>query len=203
MWVRRYVHFHGRRHPRAMGAAEVAEFLDHLADERRVAPSTHNQARSALRFLYRELLGERAAWVDDIPRVRQQAVLPTVLSVDGVRAVLAEMCDVPRLIALLMYGSGLRLTEACALRVQDVDLARRQIFVRDERCQRHRLTRLSDSCATALAPHIEAVVQSSLTRATASATASVATPSGTRSRCTSSRWVTTSGSCRSCSGIET
>ena len=157
MWVRRYVRFHGRRHPRAMGAAEVAEFLDHLAGERGVAASTYNQARCALRFLYCELLEGGASWVDEIPRARQRPGLPAVLSGDGVRAVLAELSGAPRLIALLMYGSGLRLTESCALRVQDVDLARREVFVRDERGQRHRLTRLSDSCAEALAPHIEAV----------------------------------------------
>ena len=157
MWVRRYVRFHGRRHPRAMGAAEVAEFLDHLAGERGVAASTYNQARCALRFLYCELLEGGASWVDEIPRARQRRGLPTVLSGDGVRAVLSELSGAPRLIALLMYGSGLRLTESCALRVQDVDLARRAIFVRDERVQHHRLTRLSDSCAEALAAHIEAV----------------------------------------------
>jgi integron integrase len=157
MWVRRYVRFHGRRHPRAMGAVEVAAFLEHLAGERGVAASTYNQARCALRFLYCELLEDGASWMDEIPRANQRRRPPTVLSRDSVDRVVAQLRGMPRLIALLMYGSGLRLTEACALRVQDVDLARREIFVRDERDQRHRLTRLSDSCAEALAPHIEAV----------------------------------------------
>jgi integron integrase len=142
-----------------MGADEVASFLDHLADERRVAASTYNQARAALRFLYREVLSQDAAWLNEIPRARQSHPLPTVLTRGSVERVLAQMRGMPRLIALLMYGSGLRLLEACALRVQDVDLVRREIFVRDEHGQRHRITRLSDGCAVALGPHIEALFQ--------------------------------------------
>ena len=159
MWARRYVRFHGRRHPREMGHAEVAAFLEHLAAERQVAASTYNQARSALRFLYRELLKEDAPWLDDIPRAGQRHRLPTVLARDSVDRVVAQLGGMSRLIVLLMYGSGLRLLEACALRVQDVDLVRREIFVRDEHGQRHRITRLSDGCAETLAPHIEAVYE--------------------------------------------
>jgi integron integrase len=159
MWVRRYVRFHGRRHPRVMGGAEVVAFLEYLAGERGVAASTYNQARSALRFLYRELLESGVPWVDEIPRANQRRRPPIVLARESVDRVVAQLRGMPRLIVLLMYGSGLRLTEACALRVQDVDLARREIFVRDERGQHHRLTRLSDGCAEALAPHIEAVFQ--------------------------------------------
>lgn len=159
MWTRRYVRYFGRRHPRAMGKAEVAAFLEHLADERRVAASTYNQARAALRFLYREVLSQNAAWLDEIPRARQPHVLPIVLARDSVDRVVAQMHGMSRLIVLLMYGSGLRLLEACALRVQDVDLVRREIFVRDEHGQRHRITRLSDACADALAPHVESVFE--------------------------------------------
>jgi len=159
MWARRYVRFHGRRHPRTMGADEVASFLEHLADERRVAASTYNQARAALRFLYREVLSQDAAWLDEIPRARQSHPLPTVLTRGSVDRVLAQMRGMPRLIALLMYGSGLRLLEACALRVQDVDLVRREIFVRREHSQSHRITRLSDAAAEALAPHVEALFE--------------------------------------------
>lgn len=157
MWARHYIRHFGRRHPREMGKAEVASFLEHLASERRVAASTHNQARAALRFLYREVLNQDAPWLDDIPRARQPHGLPVILSRESVDRVVAQMHGMPRLIALLMYGSGLRLLEACALRVQDVDLARRELFVRREHSQRHRITRLSDVCAEALAPHLEAV----------------------------------------------
>lgn len=159
MWTRRYLEYFGRRRPRTMGRDHVVAFLEHLADERRVAPSTYNQARAALRFLHREALGQDAAWFDDIPRVRQPHDLPTVIARDSVERVLARLHGMPRLITLLMYGSGLRLLEACALRVQDVDLARREIFVRQEHSQRHRITRLSDACADELAPHIEWVFE--------------------------------------------
>jgi integron integrase len=142
-----------------MGHAEVAAFLEHLASERQVAAATYNQARSALRFLYRELLKEDAPWLDDIPRAGQRQRLPIVLTRDSVDRVVAQLGGMARLIVLLMYGSGLRLLEACALRVQDVDLVRREVFVRDEHGQRHRITRLSDGCAAALAPHIEAVYE--------------------------------------------
>jgi integron integrase len=159
MWTRRYIRYFGRRHPRTMGRAEVAAFLEHLANERRVAASTYNQARAALRFLYRAVLNQDALWLDGIPRARQPHGLPTVLARESVDRVLAQMHGMSRLIALLMYGSGLRLLEACALRVQDVDLARREIFVRREHSQRHRITRMSDVCAEVLAPHIEAVFE--------------------------------------------
>jgi integron integrase len=142
-----------------MGKAEMAAFLEHLADERRVSASTYNQARSALRFLYREVLSQEAAWLDGIPRARQPRGVPTILTRESVDRVLAQMRGMSRLIALLMYGSGLRLLEACALRVQDVDLVRREIFVRREHSQRHRIMRLSETCADALAPHIGSVFE--------------------------------------------
>ncbi len=159
MWARRYLGFFGRRGPRAMGRDEVVAFLEHLADERRVGASTYNQARAALRFLHREALGQDAPWLDDIPRQRQPHDLPTVIARDSVDRVLARLHGMPRLITLLMYGSGLRLLEACALRVQDVDLVRREVFVRQEHSQRHRISRLSDACAEELAPHIEWVFE--------------------------------------------
>lgn len=159
MWARRYLGFFGRGRARAMGRDEVVAFLEHLADERRVAASTYNQARAALRFLHREALGQDAAWLDDIPRARQPHDLPTVIARDSVDRVLAQLRGMPRLITLLMYGSGLRVLEACALRVQDVDLVRREVFVRQEHSQRHRITRLSDACAEELAPHVEWVFE--------------------------------------------
>lgn len=157
MWVRRYIRFHHHRHPRAMGEPEVIAFLSHLATDRTVAPSTHNQARSALKFLYRELLEQPAEWMDAIPRARRVRRPPVVLARGEVQRLLALLTGVPRLVAMLMYGSGLRLLEACALRVGDVDLARREILVRAAYGRNHRLTVLSDAAAEAIDTYLDVV----------------------------------------------
>jgi len=110
-WVRRFVLSNGKRHPRDMGAREVQTFLTLLATRDRVAPSTQNQALSALLFLYREVLGLELPWMDEICRAKRPARLPMVLSRDEVARLLSEMDGVTRLMAVLLYGSGLRLME--------------------------------------------------------------------------------------------
>jgi len=130
-WVRRFVAFHGRRHPREMGAAEIEAFLNDLANERDAAASTHNQALSALLFLYGEVLGVELPWLGDIHRPKQPRRLPVVLTRQEVRDVLAHMDGCAGLMATLLYGTGMRLMECSRLRVKDVDLARGEI---------HRLT---------------------------------------------------------------
>ena len=110
-WVRRFVLFHGKRHPRDMGAAEVTQYLSSLATAGRVAASTQNQALSALLFLYRDVLGTEMPWLDDVVRARRPVRLPLVLTRDEVRAVIRHLHGAPRLMAILMYGSGLRLLE--------------------------------------------------------------------------------------------
>ena len=114
-WIRRYIFFHGKRHPAEMGAPEVARFLTSLATDSRVAASTQNQALNALLFLYRVVLEVDLPWLDDVVRARRPEYLPTVLTRDEVRRVLERLQGTPRLIVLLLYGAGLRLLE-CAQR---------------------------------------------------------------------------------------
>jgi site-specific recombinase XerD len=112
-WIRRYILFHGKRHPAEMGAAEVTSFLTSLAVDGKVAASTQNQALSALLFLYREVLVIELPWLDDVVRAKRPQHLPVVLTRDEVRGVLQELTGVHRLMAVLLYGSGLRLLECC------------------------------------------------------------------------------------------
>ncbi|HXL54326.1 MAG TPA: phage integrase N-terminal SAM-like domain-containing protein, partial [Gemmatimonadales bacterium] len=130
-WAKRFVVFHGRRHPEALGEAEVRAFLDHLAEHERVSASTQNQAVAALLFLYEAVLGRRLTLSPQgIVHAKELQRLPVVLSREEVRAVLAQLPGVPRLVALLLYGSGLRLLECLSLRVKDVDFQRGEIRVR-------------------------------------------------------------------------
>lgn len=129
-WVRAFVRFHGVRHPREMGAAEVERFLTWLAAERKVAVSTHKQALSALIFLYRHVLGVDLPWLADFERPKTPVRLPTVLSRDEVNSVLSAMEGPVGDLAKLIYGTGMRLMEALRLRVKDVDFERRSIIVR-------------------------------------------------------------------------
>jgi site-specific recombinase XerD len=127
-WIRRFI-LH-KRHPAEMGGAEVTRFLSALVVDRNVAASTQNQALSAILFLYRDVLEQDLPWLDDIVRSNRPARLPVVLTREEVRAVLQRMSGVPRLMAILLYGAGLRLLECARLRVKDVDFARNQITVR-------------------------------------------------------------------------
>lgn len=159
-WIRRFVRFYGsKRHPATMAEADVATFLTHLAVEGKVAASTQNQALSALLFLYRDVLKQPLGRIKDIAPVRRPARLPTVLSREEVRAVLAQLDDSSsyRLMGDLLYGAGLRLLECLRLRVKDVDLATLQIMVREPKGGRDRVTMLPVSCAAALREHLEAV----------------------------------------------
>ena len=141
-WIRRYILFHRKRHPAEMGAPEVTQFLTALAVERKVAASTQNQALGALLFLYREVLQQDLPWLDDLVRAKRPQHLPVVMTRDEVRAVLQHLAGVPRLMALLFYGAGLRLLEGARLRVQDVDFAANLIVVRDGKGAKDRVTML-------------------------------------------------------------
>src|SRR2546422_5131702 len=114
-WIRRYILFHGKRHPAEMGALKVTSFLTSLAVDGHVAASTQNQALSALLFLYRDVLGVDLPWLDGVVRAKRSARLPVVLSREETRAVLQQLTGVPRIMALLLYGAGLRLLEGCRL----------------------------------------------------------------------------------------
>lgn len=144
-WVRRYVRFHRGRHPRQLGESDLTAFLSYLATERRVAASTQNQALAALLFLYREVLETPVGWLDAMVRAKRPARRPIVMSREEVRRVLDAMEGVPRLVAMVLYGSGLRLMEACCLRLKDVDLDRGELMVRHGKGGRDRLTMLPAS----------------------------------------------------------
>ena len=155
-WLRRFLRFHQRRHPREMGSAEVNAFLTHLAVEGQVSASTQNQALSALLFLYRELL-ERDLDLEGVIRARRRPRLPVVMSVAEVRAVLERLDGVEALVAGVLYGGGLRLMEALRLRVHDLDLQRLQITVRDGKGGKDRRTMLPSRLVEGLKAHLEAV----------------------------------------------
>ena len=142
-WIRRFVRFHGRRHPKDMGETEVRDFLSSLAVERGVSASTQNQALAALRFLYDAVLARPLSRADDFTPAPRREREPTVSSEHEVRVLLARLSRVPRLCAELMYGSGLRVSECLALRVKDVDLDRLEIVVRGGKGDRDRRTPLA------------------------------------------------------------
>ena len=154
-WIRRYVLFHGKRHPSALGASEVEAFLTHLAVEGNVAASTQNQAKSAVLFLYREVLGIELPWLDKVARAKRLARLPVVLTRGEVARILAHLRGVHALIGALLYGAGLRIMEGVRLRVQDVDFERRQILVRNGKGFKDRLTMLPDRAAPALRDQLD------------------------------------------------
>ena len=155
-WVRRFLRFHGLRHPREMGSTEVNSFLTHLAVERRVSPSTQNQALAAQLFLYRNLL-ELDLELTSVVRARSRQRLPVVLTTEEVRAVMQRLDGIEGLVAGLLYGSGLRLMEAVRLRVQDLDFSRRELTVRDGKGGKDRRTLLPDRIAEQLRSHLQTV----------------------------------------------
>lgn len=156
-WIRRFVRFHGLRHPRDLGRVEVEAFLTHLAVDLNVAASTQNQARAALLFLYRVVLAVPLDEPWNVVVAKAPGRLPTVLTKAEVRALLAHMSGVDRLMAELLYGSGLRLLECVRLRVKDVDFAQRQVLVRDGKGAEDRVTMLPTGVTSALHEHLSAV----------------------------------------------
>jgi integron integrase len=153
-WIRRYVRFHNLKHPREMGTAEVEQFLSHLAVQEKVAASTQNQALSALLFLYREVLESPLDERLCVVRAEKPELLPTVLSKKEVTALLAHMSGMTGLMARLLYGSGLRLTECITLRVKDIDLNQHQILVRADKGEKDRATLLPASLLEPLREHL-------------------------------------------------
>ncbi len=156
-WIRRYILFHGKRHPRDMGKKEVEAFLSHLAVERSVAASTQNQALGAILFLYRDVLGIELPWLNDVVRAKRPARIPEVLSRQEVGALFAHLEGQHWLLAGLLYGSGLRLMEAVRLRIKDVDFDYRQIVVRDGKGGRERVVPVPARLVEPLQAQIESV----------------------------------------------
>jgi integron integrase len=157
MWVKRYVRFHGLRHPATLGQRDVARFLTDLALRGRVSASTQNQALSALLFMYREVLHQPLTWVDDVVRAKVPQRVPVVLGREEVTRLLAALDGRPRLVATLLYGAGLRLLEGLSLRVKDVDFAARQLIVRGGKGSKDRVTPLPAVAIPALKSHLEIV----------------------------------------------
>jgi len=144
-WARRFILFHGKRHPQEMGGVEVEAFLTHLAVDRQVSASTQNQAKAALLYLYKQVLGIDLPWLDEVVQAKTPKRLPVVLTPGEVRALLLHMQGMTGLIAQLLYGTGMRLLEALRLRVKDVEFARREIVIREGKGHKDRVTVLPEN----------------------------------------------------------
>ncbi|MBY0576118.1 MAG: integron integrase [Gallionellaceae bacterium] len=156
-WIKRFVLHFGKRHPRDLGAAEVEQFLTHLAVHGKVAASTQNQAKSALLFLYKEVLALELPWLDNVAQAKAPQRLPVVLNRDEVQAVLSRLSGTHWLVASLLYGTGMRIMECLRLRVKDVDFKRREILIRDGKGFKDRVTMLPVSLSAALEAHLAKV----------------------------------------------
>lgn len=154
-WVRRFIIFHGKKHPRDMGTMEVNAFLTHLAVTNDVAASTQNQALNALIFLYAHVVGKPLGEIGDVVRAKRPARVPVVLSHDEMRALLRELGGVSWLAACLLYGSGLRLMECLRLRVKDIEFDQHALIVRDGKGGKDRVVTLSDELMPMLRRQLE------------------------------------------------
>jgi len=156
-WIKRYIVLHDKRHPGEMRAPETEAFLSDLAVQRHVSASTQNQALAALLFLYREVLGQHLDWIEHVVRAKCPERLPVVLTRQEVQAVLACLSGMYRIVGSLLYGSGLRLSEAISLRIKDIDFNRNEILVRDGKGRKDRVTMLPESLKQTLLDHLERV----------------------------------------------
>lgn len=154
-WARRFILFHGKRHPRDMGAVEVEAFLSHLAVERHVSASTQNQAKAALLYLYKQVLEIDLPWLNEVVQAKRPKRLPVVLTPTEVRELLLHMDGTTGLIAQLLYGTGMRLLEALRLRVKDVEFARREIVVREGKGNKDRVTVLPENLMAPLQAQLQ------------------------------------------------
>ncbi len=154
LWMQRFVDYHGSRRPRELGAPEIEQFLTHLAVDRKVGAATQNQALQALLFLYRHVLEVQLPWLDNITRASHPKRLPVVLSREEVKSLLNELQGTPWLVASLLYGSGLRLTEGLQLRVKDLALERGELIVREGKGGKDRVTMLPGTLDVPLRAHL-------------------------------------------------
>ena len=155
-WIRRFILFHNKRHPREMSTPEVTQFLTHLAVAQQVSAATQNQALNTIVFLYRVVLQQVLVGIDAV-RAKPSRYLPTVLTIDEVQAVLQQLYGVYKLLVQILYGSGLRLSEGLQLRIKDVDFAQRQFVVRDTKGKESRVTMLPICVVEPLQTHLQAV----------------------------------------------
>ena len=158
-WIRRFVIFHGMRHPREMGAPEVERFLTHLAVEKKVSASTQNQAKSALLFLYQQVLQQSLPWLDGIAPAKVSKRLPVVLTLPEVDALFVHVHGTSGLILRLIYGTGMRIMECLRLRVKDLEFSRNEIVVREGKGAKDRVTMLPACLSETLRVHLLRVRQ--------------------------------------------
>ncbi len=156
-WIKRYIYFHDKTHPKDLGAQDIEAFLTHLAVAGKVSASTQNLAKSSLLFLYREVLEIQLPWLDNVTQAKAPKRLPVVLTVAEVQSVLSRLNGTHLLIASLLYGGGMRLMEAVRLRVKDVDFARHEIIVREGKGFKDRVTMLPEAVVAALKAHLAKV----------------------------------------------
>lgn len=153
-WIKLFIHWHGNRHPKDMGAREIEAFLSMLATDRHISPSTQNQALSALLYLYKRVLDIDLPWMDGITRAKRRQHIPTVLTQAETAAVLRHSSGTHGLVLRLLYGCGMRLMEALRLRVKDIDFGARIIVVRDGKGGKDRVVPLPNSLVDALRAQI-------------------------------------------------
>lgn len=156
-WIRRFILFHGKRHPNEMGRPEVEAFLSFLAMKEKVSASTQNQAKAALLFLYKVVLGTALPWLDNVVQAKGSARLPVVLTEPEVARLLDQIEGMMGLFVQLLYGTGLRLMEGLRLRVKDIDFERREIIVREGKGNKDRVTMLPESLVDPLQRHLQKV----------------------------------------------
>jgi integron integrase len=156
-WIKRFILFHEKRHPSEMGQAEVEAFLSHLAVVGKVSASTQNQAKSAILFLYKAVLGQELPWLDGVTNAKASIRLPVVLTEEEVRLVLGACDGTPGLMLKLIYGTGMRIMECLRLRVKDVEFARNEILIREGKGSKDRITMLPAALKEPLQQHLERV----------------------------------------------
>lgn len=156
-WIKRFILFHKKQHPRQLKSQHIEQFLSHLATQQNVSASTQNQALSSIVFLYKDVLGMDLANIENVTRAKKTQKLPVVLTQHEIKQLLAQLDGIIWIIASLLYGSGLRLLECLRLRIKDIDLEKQQIIIRDGKGQKDRITMLPKSLVQPLTIHLEKV----------------------------------------------
>lgn len=158
-WIRLYLSYHGQKHPGALGIVEVERFVRHLAEDRGLSADSQNQAASSIAFLYREIFGQELGGRNGVTRAKEPSLLPKYAPPEDVARLLAEMEGPPRVAAMLMYGSGARISEVLAIRIQDLDLAHRELSIRHGKGAKDRTTLLPEGAVVAVRQQVEAVAE--------------------------------------------
>lgn len=156
-WIKRFILHFGKKHPRTLGAIEVEQFLTYLAVKKQVSASTQNQAKSAILFLYKEVLAMQLPWLENVEQAKTPKRLPVVLNREEIQSILSRLSGTHWLIASLLYGTGMRIMECLRLRVKDVDFKRHEILIRDGKGFKDRVTMLPLTLAASLQAHLTKV----------------------------------------------